>query len=59
MWVMLGRGDPEVVLTDAMALCGELVKAGSVHAWLARHRRELFPDDVELPRFDGHLDHGL
>ena len=43
---MQGRGDPEAVLTDASALCGELVKPGSVHAWLAGHRRELFPDDV-------------
>ncbi len=43
---MQGRGDPEAVLTDAAALCGELVKAGSVSAWLAVHRRELFPDDA-------------
>jgi IS5 family transposase len=43
---MQGRGDPEAVLTDAAALCGELVKPGSVHAWLAAHRRELFPDDA-------------
>lgn len=43
---MQGRGDPEAVLTDATALCGELVKAGSVHAWLAEHRRELFPDEA-------------
>jgi IS5 family transposase len=42
---MQGRGD-EARLTDAMALCGELVKAGSVHAWLAAHRRELFPDEA-------------
>jgi IS5 family transposase len=43
---MQGRGDPEAVLTDAAALCGDLVKSGSVHAWLAEHRRELFPDDA-------------
>jgi IS5 family transposase len=43
---MQGRGDPEAVLTDAGALCGELVKPGSVHAWLAEHRRELFPDEA-------------
>jgi len=41
---MQGRGDPDVVLTDAAALCGELVKPGSVYAWLAGHRHELFPD---------------
>lgn len=44
--VMQGRGDPEAVLTDAAALCGDLVKAGSVTAWLADHRRELFRDDA-------------
>ncbi len=43
---MQGRGDPESVLTDAAALCGDLVKAGSVTAWLAEHRRDLFPDDA-------------
>ena len=43
---MQGRGDPESVLTDAAALCGGLVKAGSVSAWLADHRRDLFPDDA-------------
>jgi IS5 family transposase len=43
---MQGRGDPEAVLTDALALCGELVKSGSVHAWLGEHRRELFPDEA-------------
>ena len=43
---MQGRGDCEAVLTDAAALCGELVKDGSVTAWLAEHRRELFPDDA-------------
>jgi IS5 family transposase len=43
---MQGRGDSEAVLTDATALCGELVKPGSVHAWLAAHRRELFADEA-------------
>lgn len=43
---MQGRGDSAPVLTDAAALCGGLVGPGSVHAWLARHRRELFPDDA-------------
>lgn len=43
---MQGRGDPQAVLTDATALCGQLVRAGSVHAWLAEHRRDLFPDEA-------------
>lgn len=34
------------MLTDAAALCGDLVKPGSVHAWLAVHRRDLFPDEA-------------
>lgn len=53
---MQGRGDPEAVLTDAAALWGELVKPGSVHAWLAEHRRELFPDEVFADLFpDAHV----
>lgn len=48
---MQGRGDSEAVLTDAAALCGELVRSGSVHAWLAGHRRELFPDEAFVDLF--------
>src|SRR5581483_154637 len=33
-------------LLDAAALCGHLVPTGSVHAFLAEHRRELFPDEL-------------
>ncbi|MDQ3708745.1 MAG: IS1182 family transposase [Actinomycetota bacterium] len=36
--------DPE--LLDAAALCGHLVPAGSVYAFLAEHRGELFPDEA-------------
>ncbi len=31
-------------MLDAQALVGELVPEGSVFAFLAEHRRELFPD---------------
>ncbi|MCU1495870.1 MAG: family transposase [Acidimicrobiaceae bacterium] len=31
---------------DAAALCGHLLGEGSVHAFLAEHRRQLFPDDL-------------
>lgn len=41
---MLGKGDPKAELLDAGALCRQLVPRGSVHAFLADHRRELFPD---------------
>jgi IS5 family transposase len=39
-----GSSDPNRELLDAAALCGHLVPAGSVYAFLAQHRRELFPD---------------
>jgi len=41
---MQGRSDPNVELLDAAALCRHLVPEGSVQAFLADHRRELFPD---------------
>jgi IS5 family transposase len=34
------------VLLDAAALCGHLVPAGSVYAFLAEHRRRIFPDEL-------------
>jgi IS5 family transposase len=41
-----GTSDPNAELLDAAALCGHLVPAGSVHAFLAEHRRRLFPDEL-------------
>jgi IS5 family transposase len=41
-----GKGDGNVELLDAAALCGHLVPAGSVPAFLAEHRRALFPDEM-------------
>jgi IS5 family transposase len=41
-----GKSDPNRELLDAAALCGHLVPAGSVHAFLAEHRQRLFPDDL-------------
>jgi Transposase domain (DUF772) len=41
-----GKSDPNAELLDAAALCGHLVPEGSVAAFLAGHRRRLFPDDV-------------
>lgn len=43
---MQGTSDPNAELLDAAALCGHLIADGSVHAFLARHRKELFPDDL-------------
>jgi len=45
-WGMQGRSDPDRELLDAAALCRGLVPAGSVEAFLADHRRELFPDEL-------------
>jgi IS5 family transposase len=41
-----GSSDPNRELLDAAALCGHLVPAGSVYAFLADHRRDLFPDEL-------------
>ena len=41
---MQGRSDPNAELLDAAALCRHLVPEESVHAFLADHRRSLFPD---------------
>jgi hypothetical protein len=43
---MQGTSDPNAELLDAAALCGHLVPAGSVQAFLAEHRRRLFPDEL-------------
>ena len=41
-----GSSDPNRELLDAGALVGHLVPAGSVYAFLAEHRRRLFPDEM-------------
>ena len=41
---MQGRSDDQRELLDAESVAGHLLKAGSVFAFLAAHRRELFPD---------------
>src|SRR5688572_20106920 len=43
---MQGRSDPNAELLDAAALCRHLVPNDSVHAFLADHRHELFPDEL-------------
>ena len=43
---MQGTSDPNPELLDAAALCGHLVPAGSVPAFLAEHRKSLFPDEA-------------
>lgn len=43
---MQGVYRPDRELLDAAALCSHLLGPGSVHAFLAEHRRQLFPDDM-------------
>ena len=45
-WLVQGRSDPNRELLDAVALCRQLVPASGVEAFLADHRRELFPDEM-------------
>jgi IS5 family transposase len=42
---MQGKPDPDRQLLDAAAFCRQLVPEGSVQAFLADHRGELFPDE--------------
>jgi IS5 family transposase len=41
-----GKSDPNPELLDAAALCRQLVPGGTVEAFLADHRHQLFPDDL-------------
>ena len=41
---MQGRSEDQRELLDAESVAGHLLKPGSVYAFLAEHRRELFPD---------------
>ena len=43
---MQGSSDPNVELMDAAAFVSHLVPDDSVYAFLAAHRRRLFPDDM-------------
>jgi IS5 family transposase len=45
-WQVQGHSDPNRELLDAAALCRQLVPDGSVEAFLADHRHELFPDEM-------------
>jgi hypothetical protein len=41
---MQGRADPQLEILDVESVAGHLLKPGSVFAFLAAHRRELFAD---------------
>ena len=48
---MQGRTRPDRELWDAEMIAGHLVPAGSVFAFLAEHRAELFPDEFTADLF--------
>jgi IS5 family transposase len=48
---MQGTSEAQGQLLDAASLCGHLVPERSVHAFLARHRRDLFPDELFVDLF--------
>ena len=50
---MQGRTRIERELLDAQAIVGELVSPGSVFAFLAEHRSELFPESFIADLFEG------
>ena len=43
---MQGSSPPDRTLLDSAALCQHLLGEGSVHAFLAEHRAEVFPDEL-------------
>jgi len=43
---MQGHSEPNRELLDAAALCRQLVPEGTVEAFLADHRQDLFPDEL-------------
>ena len=45
-WWVQGRSESNRELLDAAALCRQLVPEGSVEAFLADHRHDLFPDEM-------------
>ena len=45
-WQVQGHSDPNREFLDAAALCRQLVPEGSVEAFLADHRHQLFPDEL-------------
>ena len=50
-----GTSHPEHVVMDAESVSGHLLPPGSVYAFLAEHRRELFPDALFADLFPSHL----
>ena len=52
---MQGTSQPQHVVMDVESVSGHLLPSGSVYAFLAEHRRELFPDAMFADLFPSHL----
>jgi hypothetical protein len=50
-----GTSQPQHVVMDAESVSGHLLPPGSVYAFLAEHRRELFPDAMFADLFPSPL----
>jgi hypothetical protein len=55
MRVVQGSSHPEHVVMNAESVSGRLLPPGSVYAFLAEHRRKLFPDAMFADLFPSHL----
>src|SRR3954462_15601313 len=55
MGVVQGTSHPEHVVMDAESVSGHLLPSGSVYAFLAEHRRQLFPDAMFADLFPSRL----
>src|SRR3954449_5571848 len=55
MGVVQGSSPPQHVVMDAVSVSGHLLPPGSVYAFLAEHRRELFPDELFADLFPSPL----
>jgi hypothetical protein len=55
MGVVQGTSHPEHVVMDAVSVSGHLLPPGSVYAFLAEHRRQLFPDAMFADLFPSPL----
>src|SRR5688500_7418594 len=55
MRVVQGTSHPEHVVMDGESTLGHLLPPGSVYAFLAEHRLELFPDAMFADLFPSHL----
>src|SRR3712207_288050 len=55
MRVVQGTSHPEHVVMDAESVSGRLLPPGSVYAFLAEHRRQLFPDAMFADLFPSSL----